>query len=135
MIKLDLSTIKQIELCYENCEVFLIQPQFIKYILVSEEKMKYDVREFPKRYKEASAIEFFIASDSDQIGGLWMEKKRQPFERTKCFDDIVCIDIEYINGAKEAIYASWDGTDEINNNQTTEIDQNGNLLVIIKKDA
>jgi hypothetical protein len=135
LIKLDVSQIKFIELCYENCEVFLIKPHFIHYILVSNEKMKYNTRDFPKRYKNATNIEFSISSDADQIGGLWMEEERNPFERTQCFDDIVYIDIEYINGAKEAIYVPWDGTDYTNYNQSSEIDQDGNLIVVIKKDA
>jgi len=130
---LDLSTIKGIDICYENCEVFRVDSSYLKYISFSDAKTKYDVKRFPNRYKVVSGLEISISSLADRVGALWLEDDRKPFNRTETYPDIVYINVEYKNGVKEIIYPPWDGDDYTNKNQSSRIDNNGNLLIRILK--
>ena len=138
-----MENIKEVAISYENCEVFTVPKEYVKWFYMSGISESWCFGGYDKdlsKYKMADKLHLTIYPDANNDDYLWMnshlveEEKIKPFCRTLEFSDIVAVYIHYEDGTKESVYVHWEGdNDYVNPAQYTYIDDKGNLVIEVKK--
>ena len=129
--------IKYIRIILENCEVIKIDGKYIGYFLLDD--IKKSVQIFGcNSFGTAWTAQLFaveIHKDANRINEAFGEETSETiFERLQKYNDITSVEVVENDGPITKCFVRWDGFDE-NDNQTSVIGENGNLYIVVDKEA
>lgn len=132
-----MSTVKEIDIIFENCETITIFPTDIGVFSIENiiEYITRDAVNSISKYKKSSlvVIEIFakrINSEYSPFGIL--SEKMLLKDRFQC-NDITGFEIRFSDNSTEEILVEYNGN-EVNEYQKTLLGENGNLYIVISKD-
>ena len=138
--------VESYDLVFENCDIIRIYPDEIDKISATHQDNITDL--YNEDYCGTILNLIMILNENrdyipfQEVDGLGFEKDKMPIFYRISWNDIAQIHINYTDGNKKWFFVDWSGTDEINNNQKTEIidgrlhvsiDENNNTLNIKRK--
>ena len=130
--------LRSLELCLENCEIIKFPNKYLRGFFLDEitETLRFYNYDDPRINRSFYASDFRveILPDANTMDSFVTDypNKRLPFERLQEWPDITCISLNF-NRDSEVYYLPWKGTDENNTLQKTRINNNGSLIIRVKK--
>ncbi len=131
---MNVEKIKEVTLCFENCEICILKPDMFRYLVIEGITIKKKVNCF--QYKNGEILEnkscnyFSIQINEKGLKQLcWDETLKERLNR----NDIVAVIITYQDGNEEEIYVPWGNEDYINEYQKNTYTEDRNMQVIIEK--
>lgn len=132
--------IQSIELCFENCDVMVIPVEFLTDIVLK------DIRKHIRRtavnavweYEEAEYFKIEVKKEFDgdfkesYFESHFEDNSINRFQRIS-YNDVVLVRINFDEKDYKDIYVKWGGESNYQNErQSTSINDNGDLVTIIK---
>ncbi|MBO5435945.1 hypothetical protein J6A31_09135 [bacterium] len=143
---MSMSKILEIEFVFENCEGLTIDGSHLNYLSITDVRPQYHYSANSSFIRMDIAHEICIQINSDGNGTYYpfnvRENAREKFDRITKFDDISQINLtigeaDYVPH-KEIISITpiWTGDDDMTNAaQTSRINEDGSLQIVIKDSA
>lgn len=120
-----------IEFVFENCEIIAFPEEYVQFCSLRTCGEEYFIFEggelqISPIIKEGTIIISPLANEPQWVSKSW--DNALPFDRFMRYNDITCI-----NFGERHTVVKWDGgSDEINDWQTTEIDEDGFLILTFR---
>lgn len=130
--------VKQIELVFENCEDMTFLPKQIGAFWCSDITAQVGRIACNSISKQLWCKELFLELypvANQKYDSFGHKSEDTTFERICRFDDITGIEITYEDGSKDYILLPWNEEGNYTNkHQSSQIDENGRLYVLVSKE-